>query len=65
MSKPNQEIDIEKAEKAGIRFFSSAEEQELAYLREAVKKTDEERFFYLMKLMKMQRAMQEVKFVDK
>lgn len=61
---PHNEAN-QKAKEEGIRFYSSAEEQELAYLKEGIKRTHEERFLYLMKLMKMQRSMQGAKFIDK
>ena len=47
-----------KAEEAGIRFYSSPEEQELAYLKEGLARTPNERFRFLMHLMDMQRVMQ-------
>ena len=50
-----------KAEEAGIRFYSSAEEQELAYLKEGLARTPTERFQFLMHLMNMQRVMQKAK----
>jgi len=46
-----------KAEESGIRFYSSAEEQELSRLKEAVNRTDTEKFYHLMTLMKMQQLM--------
>ena len=48
-------IDRQKAEKAGIRFFKSSEEQELFYLREALDRTPEERFLFMTMLMKIER----------
>ncbi|MDB5206289.1 MAG: hypothetical protein JWR72_1364 [Flavisolibacter sp.] len=60
-----QNIDVQKAEEAGIRFYSSSEDQELAYLKEALKRTDEEKFFFLMNLMKMGQVMSKAKFIDK
>ena len=54
MKKYNENIDISKAEEAGIRFYSSQEEQEMAYLKEALNRTDEEKFLFLMNLMKIQ-----------
>ena len=41
----------------GIRFYSSPEEQEQARLRDAIRRTDSEKFFFLMNLMKLQRLM--------
>lgn len=51
------DIERKKAEEVGIRFYSSPEEQELAYLKEGLARTDKERFLYLMNLMKLQRVM--------
>ena len=45
------------AEEAGVRFYSSPEEQERARLKEAIDRTDTEKFYHLMTLMKMQRVM--------
>lgn len=56
--------EIQKAKSMGIRFYQSSEENEMAYLKEALKRTDEERFAFLLNLMEMQRIMKEVKFVD-
>jgi len=44
--------------KEGIRFYSSPEEQELSRLKEAIKRTDTEKFLFLMGLMKLQKSMQ-------
>ena len=41
----------------GIRFYSSPEEQDLARLKDAIRRTDSEKFFFLMNLMKLQRLM--------
>lgn len=60
-----QNIDIQKAEEAGIRFYSSGDDQELAYLKEALERTDEEKFLFLMNLMKMGKVMSQAKFIDK
>ena len=46
------------AKEGGIRFYTSAEEQELARLQEAINRTDTEKFYHLMTLMKLQRIMQ-------
>ena len=37
----------------GIRFHSSPEEQDLARLKDAIRRTDSENFFFLMNLMKL------------
>ena len=49
----------------GPRFYSSPEEQELARLKEAINRTDREKFFFLMNLMKLQRTMQKGKLRHK
>ena len=49
--------DRKKAEEAGIRFYASTEEKELAYLKEGIARTPKERFLFLLKLMSMQRTM--------
>jgi hypothetical protein len=49
----------------GPRFYSSPEEQELARLKEAINRTDSEKFFFLMNLMKLQRTMQKGKLYHK
>lgn len=59
------ELEIEQAKALGVRFYESPEEQELDYLREALKRTPEERFCFLMKLMKMQETMKQAKWVNK
>jgi hypothetical protein len=38
----------------GPRYYASAEEQELARLKEAINRTDKEKFLFLMQLMKLQ-----------
>ena len=43
--------------KEGIRFYSSPEEQDRARLKEAILRTDSEKFFFLMNLMKLQKLM--------
>ena len=40
-----------------IRFYSSPEQQEMARLREAISRTDTEKFYFLMNLMKLQKLM--------
>ena len=49
----------------GPRFYSSPEEQEMARLKEAINRTDTEKFFFLMNLMKLQRTMQKGKLHHK
>ncbi len=51
-----------QAERAGIRFYSSPEEKEMAYLREGLARTDKERLHYLLYLMHLQKQMQRAKF---
>ena len=51
--------------KEGPRFYSSPEEQELARLKEAINRTDSEKFFFLMNLMKLQRTMSKGKLHHK
>jgi hypothetical protein len=46
-----------KAHEKGPRFYSSAEEQEEMRLREALSRTGEERFYFLMQLMKLQQTL--------
>lgn len=43
----------------GPRFYSSPEEQKMMRLKEAVSRTDEEKFFFLMHLMKLQQGFQQ------
>jgi hypothetical protein len=50
---------------AGIRKYRSAEEQDLARLKEAINRTPDEKFSFLMGLMRLQRLMQESKMVQK
>ena len=54
--------DLEAAKNAGIRFYSSPEEKEQAYLQEALARTDKERFQFLMNLMRLERRMRKAKF---
>lgn len=56
-----QKNEIEAAQKAGIRFYASPEEKELAYLQEGMARTDKEKFLFLMNLMRLQRTMQRAK----
>ena len=48
----------------GVKFYDSPEEQELAYLKDALKRTDEERFVFLMNLMKLQRLMKQENLIQ-
>ncbi len=52
---PNE--DIQKAKEAGIRFYTSQEEKNLAYLKEGMARTDKEKFLFLMNLMRLERIM--------
>jgi hypothetical protein len=45
-----------KVEERGPRFYSSQEEQEQIRLIEAINRTDEEKFLFLMHLMKLQQS---------
>ena len=56
MKKYSDDIDKELV-KEDIRFYSSAEEQELSRLKEAINRTDTEKFLFLMNLMKLQKLM--------
>lgn len=44
------------AEESGIRFYTTPEEQELSRLKDAINRTDTEKFYHLMALMKIQRS---------
>jgi hypothetical protein len=57
--------DLQKAKQAGIRFYSSPEEKELAYLKEGLARTDKERFLFLMNLMRLERIMRRTRFHSK
>jgi hypothetical protein len=59
MEKYPHNEQISKAKEAGIRFYSSPEEQETVRLQEALDRTPTERFLFLMHLMKLQRLMGE------
>ena len=61
MSNFIQKKELEEAQKAGIRFYSSPEEKDLAYLKEGMARTDKEKFLYLMKLIRLQRTMARAK----
>ena len=65
MKDENQNIDFQKAKEAGIRFYSSPEEKEIAYLKEAMARTDKEKFLFLMNLIKIQRLMKRAKPLEK
>ena len=65
MKEDNQHIDFEKAKEAGIRFYESPEEKEIAYLKEAMARTDKEKFLFLMNLIRIQRLMKRAKFIEK
>lgn len=56
MKKYYHDIDKESV-KEDIRFYSSPEEQELSRLKEAINRTDTEKFLFLMNLMKLQKLM--------
>ncbi len=43
---------------AGIRKYQNAEEQDLDRLREALRRTPDERFAFLMELMRINRLIQ-------
>ncbi len=60
----NPDISLTKEEAAaGIRKYHNAEEQDLARLKEAMARTGDEKFAYLMNLMRMQRLFeQSIKF---
>ena len=61
MSNRMQKQEMEEAQNAGIRFYSSAEEKELAYMKEAIDRTGKEKFLFLMNLIRLQRIMQRAK----
>ena len=54
MDQPNNHIINKELEKAGIRFYNTVEEQEKGRLKEAIHRSDKEKFDFLMNLMKMQ-----------
>lgn len=56
--------ELEEAKEARIRFYSSPEEKELAYLKEGLARTDKERFLFLMNLMRLERMMKTAKLFD-
>ncbi|OLY91338.1 hypothetical protein SAMN05444008_12713 [Cnuella takakiae] len=60
--KNNTPVDTDKP--AGMRIYASAAEQELDRLKEALRRTPEERFKFLMVLMRMQRTMQAARFIN-
>ena len=49
----------------GPRFYASAEEQEMERLKEAIQRTDEEKFHYLMMLMKIGKTMAKATITNK
>ncbi|WP_132050946.1 hypothetical protein [Pseudocnuella soli] len=57
---PSTALTSEEAA-TGIRKYRNAEEQDLDRLREALRRTPEERFAFLMELMRMHRLMQAAK----
>jgi len=59
------EEQMEGLKKMGVKFYNSPEEQELDYLREGLRRTPEERFYFLMKLMKIQETLKRGKLVHK
>lgn len=65
MSNPLSDSERQKATEAGIRFYASPEEKELAYLKEGLARTDKERFLFLMNLMRLERVMRKAKFQTK
>lgn len=58
MSHSLQHIELQKAKEAGIRFYSSPQGKDLAYLQEGIARTDKEKFLFLMNLIKLHRTMQ-------
>ena len=61
---PSTALTSEEAA-AGIRKYRNAEEQDLDRLREALRRTPDERFAFLMELMRMHRLMQSAEKVTK
>ena len=59
------EGQMEEMKKMGVKFYNSPEEAELDYLREGLKRTPEERFLFLMKLMKIQETLKRGKLIHK
>lgn len=59
------EQQIEEMKAMGVKFYNSPEEAELDYLREGLRRTPEERFLFLMKLMKIQETLKKGKLVHK
>ena len=62
MSNPLSDSELQKAKEAGIRFYSSPEEKELAYLKEGLARTDKERFMFLMNLIRLEQVMKKARF---
>lgn len=52
------EAQIEEMKAVGVKFYDSPEAAELDYLREGLRRTPEERYLFLMTLMREGRAMQ-------
>ena len=61
MSNPLSDSELQKAKEAGIRFYSSPEEKELAYLKEGLARTDKERFMFLMNLIRLEQVMKKAR----
>lgn len=61
---PKNNTPVETDKPAGMRVYASAAEQELDRLKEALRRTPEERFKFLMVLMRMQQTMQTARLVD-
>ena len=57
------EQQIKHMKAMGVKFYESPEEAELDYLREGLKRTPEERYFFLMMLMREGRAMKTARFI--
>ena len=60
-----KDTSTSKIEKTGPRFYASQEEQELSRLKEAIARTDEEKFYFLMNLIKLQLILKKGKVVYK
>lgn len=56
---------IEEMKAMGCKFYESPEEAEWEYLREGLRRTPEERYFFLMMLMREGRAMKTARFINK
>jgi hypothetical protein len=62
MSDTISEHELQKAKEAGIRFYSSQAEQELAHLKDGLARSDKERFLFLLNLMQLDRIMKNATF---